>query len=72
MAYYPLRYHITKAFKGINVSAIKTEGNNNPEKKDRFFCAPRFLPISQLALVDTKWTLDSFLMLNLSRGDVRI
>lgn len=73
VAHYQMTVDITKALKGIKVSVIKSEGNNNPNAEDRlFFFAPQFLPISRLPLLDGKWTLDSFLMLKLSRGGGRM
>lgn len=42
VAHYQMTVDITKALKGIKVSVIKSEGNNNPDTKDRLFLLLNF------------------------------
>lgn len=42
VAHYQMTVDITKALKGIKVSVIKSEGNNNPNAEDRLFLRLNF------------------------------
>lgn len=42
VAHYQMTVDVTKALKGIKVSVIKSEGNNNPDAEDRLFLRLNF------------------------------
>lgn len=42
VAHYQMTVDIAKALKGIKVSVIKSEGNNNPDTKDGIFLLLNF------------------------------